>query len=121
MKERWDTRRKAGIEKLGGKCVKCGATERLDFDHVDPSTKSFTIGRKTSCSEKLFEEELAKCQLLCKTCHEEKSLTDRETVSAKSSHGTLSSYRYCKCDVCKAAKAKYSKEWKARNKLLKGS
>jgi len=28
---------------LGGRCVRCGATEDLEFDHIDPSTKRFTI------------------------------------------------------------------------------
>jgi hypothetical protein len=27
---------------LGGACVECGATDRLEIDHVDPATKSFT-------------------------------------------------------------------------------
>ena len=28
-------------EHLGGKCVMCGTTENLQFDHIDASTKSF--------------------------------------------------------------------------------
>ncbi len=62
------------IEKLGGKCVKCGATERLEFDHIDPKNKSFEITRKFLMGDKeKFQEELDKCQLLCYDCHLEKT------------------------------------------------
>lgn len=36
-------RRDRLIEMLGGKCVRCGATEDLEFDHIDPSTKVFAV------------------------------------------------------------------------------
>jgi hypothetical protein len=36
-------RRKRLIEMLGGKCARCGSAESLEFDHIDPSTKKFTI------------------------------------------------------------------------------
>ena len=38
-KKNRDERRKILIERLGGKCVKCGTTENLQFDHIDPNTK----------------------------------------------------------------------------------
>tara|TARA_B100000902_G_scaffold156247_1_gene152590 strand:+ start:32 stop:472 length:441 start_codon:yes stop_codon:yes gene_type:complete len=62
------------MEKLGGKCVKCGATERLEFDHIDPKNKSFCITKnlRMGDNEKL-QEELDKCQLLCYDCHLEKT------------------------------------------------
>jgi hypothetical protein len=28
---------------LGGRCVRCGANEDLEFDHIDPSTKVFAV------------------------------------------------------------------------------
>ena len=57
-------------EKLGGKCVKCGATERLEFDHIDPKNKSFEITRGLLMGDReKFQEELDKCQLLCYDCH----------------------------------------------------
>jgi hypothetical protein len=37
------------IEELGGECVVCGTKEELEFDHVDPATKLFTIGAKIRC------------------------------------------------------------------------
>ena len=64
------------IEKLGGKCVECGCTETLEFDHIDPSTKSFNISAGYHKPKEVLEEELTKCQLLCNKCHIEKSKKD---------------------------------------------
>jgi hypothetical protein len=64
------------IEKLGGKCVECGCTETLEFDHIDPSTKSFNISAGYHKPKEVLEEELEKCQLLCNKCHIEKSKKD---------------------------------------------
>jgi 5-methylcytosine-specific restriction endonuclease McrA len=62
------------IEKLGGECVKCGATERLQFDHIHPENKSFEITKKLLMGDReKFQEELDKCQLLCYNCHLEKT------------------------------------------------
>ena len=61
-------------EKLGGKCVKCGVKERLQFDHIHPKNKSFEITKRLLMGDrKKFEEELSKCQLLCYDCHLEKT------------------------------------------------
>ena len=64
------------IEKLGGKCIECGNTEALEFDHIDPSTKSFNISAGYHKPKEVLEEELSKCQLLCNKCHIEKSKKD---------------------------------------------
>lgn len=53
--------------------MKCGSTENLEFDHIDPKTKSFTITSRPTASEDKMSKELAKCQLLCHTCHENKT------------------------------------------------
>jgi 5-methylcytosine-specific restriction endonuclease McrA len=60
-------------EMLGGKCVRCGATSDLEFDHVDRHTKSFTIGSRAMSRWDGLLVELAKCQLLCRPCHIEKT------------------------------------------------
>ena len=68
------------MEKLGGKCVKCGATERLEFDHIDPKNKSFCITSRLLMGDReKFQEELDKCQLLCYDCHLEKTKQSRKT------------------------------------------
>jgi len=116
MLKRYRERREKAIEKLGGKCSKCDSTDGLQFDHVDRTTKKFTIGTLSSINEQDFWKEVDKCQLLCDTCHQVKTLLDLGRVSAKSTHGTLSSYRYCKCDECKAAKAAYMKNYKRKDR-----
>lgn len=73
MKRRYKERRAKAIEILGGKCVKCGSTENLQFDHTDPKTKGIPISKMWSSSAKNFARELIKCQLLCDDCHKEKS------------------------------------------------
>lgn len=64
------------LERLGGKCVECGTTKRLQFDHIDPRTKSFTIAAKLTSSIEVLYEEVDKCQLLCPDCHLEKTKED---------------------------------------------
>jgi hypothetical protein len=64
------------IEKLGGKCVECGCTDSLEFDHIDPSTKSFNIAAGYTKPKEVLLEEVAKCQLLCNKCHIEKTKKD---------------------------------------------
>lgn len=73
QKKRWEQRRQKLIEFLGGKCFQCGATEGLEFDHIDPTTKSFTIAHCPTASEERMLAEIKKCQLLCHACHEKKT------------------------------------------------
>ena len=63
-----------GVQKLGGKCKKCG-TEKiylLDFHHRDPSEKEEALATisKNYDFDKFFEE-LEKCDILCANCHRE--------------------------------------------------
>ena len=64
------------IELLGGQCAVCGSCEQLEFDHVDPSTKTIDIGRLLNVSKEVRDAEMSKCQLLCKLHHIRK--TSRE-------------------------------------------
>ncbi len=78
---RYYENRRQCIDKLGGKCVECGVTENLQFDHINPLEKSFAISETLHFSPKMkkevkFDEELNKCQLLCPTCHMEKTKND---------------------------------------------
>ena len=66
-----EERKKLLIEMLGGKCESCGTTKNLQFDHIDPTTKSFSIAKKYMCP--VVFEELKKCQLLCYECHLKKT------------------------------------------------
>lgn len=82
MKKRWERRRVAAVDYLGGECARCGELEELDFDHIDPLTKIMSIARASSRSEKFFWEEVDKCQLLCKPCHLEKTAEDLRSLSS---------------------------------------
>jgi hypothetical protein len=64
------------IEKMGGKCVECGCTETLEFDHIDPSTKLFNIAAGYTKPKETLLAEVAKCQLLCNKCHIDKTKKD---------------------------------------------
>jgi hypothetical protein len=78
---------------LGGCCVRCGATEDLEFDHIDPSTKVFAISAGLSKAWDALVEEASKTQLLCKPCHVTKGAEDRPELA----HGTLYVYSYWRC------------------------
>lgn len=69
------SRRNEALIHLGGRCVVCGSTDRLEIDHIDRTTKRFPISRPPNTAA--FWEELAKCQLLCYGCHREKSGMDQ--------------------------------------------
>jgi hypothetical protein len=56
----------------------------------------------------LFEEEVYKCELLCSSCH-----VDTHRVTK---HGTLSMYKYCRCNACKEAHNAYCREWKRKKR-----
>ncbi len=84
-----------------GLCVKCGSNERLEVDHIDPSTK---VSHKVwSWSQEKRNIELAKCQVLCYNCHMAKSIAEK---SRPITHGILQGYnRGCRCVLCKEIKS----------------
>lgn len=108
---RYHARRKEFLEILGNKCVECGSTNELEFDHIDASTKSFEIGRMLNVSKARALEELAKCQILCKAHHKEK--TEREADNKQVAHGGgLTGKRNCYCDLCAPLKRAYRRQYK---------
>lgn len=98
----------------GKSCVRCGSVESLELDHVDPATK--IAHAVWSWSAVRRDEELAKCQVLCKACHAVK--TAAENAVEEIPHGTHSGYskHRCKCDDCRAAHALYQREWAAKRR-----
>jgi 5-methylcytosine-specific restriction endonuclease McrA len=58
---------------LGGSCSKCGSTNNLEMDHLDPATKVNNVSRMFTYSMAKFMAELRKCQLLCTNCHRERT------------------------------------------------
>lgn len=61
------------IKYKGGKCQICGYDKcfaALEFHHLDPKEKDFTISGKSWAFEKL-KKEVDKCILVCSNCHKE--------------------------------------------------
>ena len=116
MLKRYHKQREEMIAILGGSCVKCGSVCDLEIDHIDARKKSFDIGKSWSRSKEYLDAELSKCQLLCGAHHTEKSIIDNGHLPAKGTHGTLSAYRYCRCDECKGAMKTYNSKNKEKRK-----
>ena len=103
---------------LGGKCVECGTTDRLEFDHIDPSTKeeNITTAIMVKCwAWNKLVVELDKCQLLCHDHHWQKTLA-LEQFGKIAEHGTYWRYRKwkCRCTPCVEANSLQLKEWKMK-------
>lgn len=114
----WRKRRQKIIDFLGGQCVECGAEDLLEFDHVDPDKKSFDIKDNATISNPEVFEELKKCQLLCRDCHEEKTSKENSGFT----HGTVYGWMKakCWCDLCtKRRYSDYDKKNAKRNKTGK--
>lgn len=100
QKKRYIERLNFAREKLGGKCAKCGNVDGLEFDHINPSTKTANIPIATMWSEERWLAELAKCQLLCRLCHLAKN--GQEAIGRRlTTHGRVKQYqRGCRCNEC---------------------
>ena len=66
------------VDYKGGKCIKCGYNKcnaALDFHHLEPEHKDFSIShfnrRSWDENKELIISELDKCILLCSNCHRE--------------------------------------------------
>ncbi len=69
--------------KLSLSCELCGENHPacLEFHHVNPQDKKFTVGRNDRRgSIKVLQEEIAKCRVLCANCHRKEHYPQRETV-----------------------------------------
>lgn len=68
---------------VGGRCVRCGATEDLQADHIDRSTKHERLRKGGAVlwylPKAIREEELTKCQPLCRSCHHKKTAEENRS------------------------------------------
>jgi hypothetical protein len=99
-------RRWWAINRLGGSCVRCESTSKLEFDHIDPSTKVDSVSNMLTAAWVSFETEVAKCQLLCTPCHFDKSRQEGSFNRRPVTHGVTSTYdrHRCRCEPCREAK-----------------
>ena len=73
------------LNHLGNKCKKCNSLENLEVDHIDPTTKKYTILEMTHNNNK-FREELSKLQILCENCHHQKTFMEQAQRLCKRGH-----------------------------------
>lgn len=106
-----------------GPCVKCGSSLDLQFDHIKPHGLGGKFKQTPSQDMWMWGvqrrlDELAKCQILCRKCHQIKSGLE----CRKYEHGLNLYERHgCRCEICRAASAKQKRQERARAKLRKSS
>jgi hypothetical protein len=72
-----ESRRKkkaALIEYKGNKCFVCGynkCIQALQFHHLEPNKKEFTISNSGTMKFEVLKDEADKCILVCSNCHVE--------------------------------------------------
>ncbi len=74
-KERQRGLKKRALDYMGGRCTNCGYNKydgALEFHHVNPKEKDFTISKVRSLSLDGIKDELDKCIILCSNCHRER-------------------------------------------------
>lgn len=114
MRAKTAERLREARDRLGDKCSKCGSTDRLEFDHIDPATKVRPLMRLALAKPSKWEAELAKCQVLCHECHWDKTRQDRSLVKG-GTHGTRNTYNHgCRCDLCRASGRDHMRDLRAR-------
>jgi hypothetical protein len=80
-------------EKLKRGCECCGYSAHacaLDFDHLDPTTKTRDIAKMHTTSLSTLAKEIKKCQVLCANCHRIKT-HDPEAFELLMDRGATSS------------------------------
>jgi len=59
-------------------CENCGREDFLEFDHIDPKNKTFTIASSTNSAD--IVEESKKCRMLCIGCHRLHTKSVRDSI-----------------------------------------
>lgn len=95
-------------------CSWCGGSDRLELHHADPEKK---LNHKIwSWGENRRLNEIGKCIVLCRPCHERAHGEARRLAAElRNPCGTIQAYgRGCRCEWCRRAKSEYERNRKAR-------
>jgi hypothetical protein len=105
----WVARRRATFFKCKT-CEWCGSAEKLELHHRDPSRKENHAIWSWGEARRLAE--IAKCIVLCHSCHQRAHSEARKIeAELRNPCGTVAAYkRGCKCDACRAANAERNRE-----------
>lgn len=107
----WKAKRRRAWLLENGPCKKCGSLEDLEVDHISPSDKISHNVWSWSWERRLAE--LAKCQVLCRQCHLEKTVLYRKENAKSQVHGTHEAYVLgCRCQECRSAHASSVRNWR---------
>lgn len=106
----WVKARRLEWLEANGPCKKCGASKRLEVDHINPRFKvhhsvwTWSVKRRT--------KELKKCQVLCFLCHRLKTNEERGWKL----HGEIRYQMGCRCEECiQVHKKKLRKQKRDKN------
>ena len=72
--ERQQELKRLAVEYKGGRCAHCGYNRylgSLEFHHIDPVAKEFSLSHYSGTAFEKVKGELDKCVLLCSNCHRE--------------------------------------------------
>ena len=78
-KEKRENRKNQLYELFGNKCSKCGCKNLLEMDHINPGLKKNRISPLSQGISKTICE-LDNLQLLCQSCHKERSKHQRNAA-----------------------------------------
>lgn len=111
----WIQRRRSEWIEANGPCAQCGSSDRLEVDHVDPSTKVANPAAVWGWSAARRSAELAKCQVLCHDCHERKSAAQFR-AAGKPCPSRTAYDSGCRCTGCRAVHAAHVRDWRAKKR-----
>ena len=84
------------------------------MDHIVPGSR--VSNSVWSWSQKRREEELTKCQVLCRQCHIKKSMECGERRVAGHGSGQMYQVHRCRCKECRAWKLASSRKCSEKRK-----
>lgn len=113
--ERYYQKKAWMVEYLGGKCSVCGSCDRLEIDHIDRTRKKYTLTGIYDRTNVVLEE-LKKCQLLCRSCHQTKTIHEGGHRD-RSQHTMNNGNGRCKCNECREINRDYMRRYRTRKRL----